>query len=160
MRKFSFYFQHEVVIETVEDARHLYFRFLPGTVRFITAFAKEIPLFKTLPQDDQRILIKSGILETSAVYDSSHVEINDHSFVNGKLNISIPKDRFNDIGHLGCVLAEITNAINRLKKLELTEVELSLLAALVLFCPGRSYLSYVPFYLLIFIQEIIEECKL
>ena len=71
------------------------------------------------------------------MYDSSHLEINEHSLVNTKLNISIPKDRLHEIGHLGCVLADIGDAINRLKKLELTDVELSLLAALVLFCPGK-----------------------
>ena len=132
-------FQQEVVIENEEDAKHLYFRFLPGTVRFITAFAKEIPLFKTLTQDDQRILIKAGILETSAIYDSSHVEITDFSLVNSKLNLTIPKDNFYSIGHLGSVFVDIVDSINRLKKLELTDVELSLLAALVLFSPGKPF---------------------
>lgn len=132
----------EVAIENEEDAKYLYFRFLPGTVRFITAFAKEIPLFKTLSQDDQRILVKAGILETSAIYDSSHVEINDYSLVNNKLNLTIPKDRFYYIGHLGSVFVEIVDSINRLKKLEFTDVELSLLAALVLFCPDREGLNY------------------
>ena len=80
------------------------------------------------------------------MYDSSHLEISDHSLVNTKLNISIPKDRLHDIGHLGCVLSDIGDAINRLKKLELTDVELSLLAALVLFCPGRYCMNCFPFY--------------
>ena len=124
-------------METEDDAKHLYFRYLPGTVRFITAFAKEIPLFKTLSHEDQRILIKAGILETSTIYDSSHVEISDDCLVNSKLNITIPKDRLGEIGNLGSVFKEIMEAMNRLKKLELTDVELSLLAALVLFSPGN-----------------------
>lgn len=143
--EFSILFEgqnQEVVIENEDDSKYLYFRFLPGTVRFITAFAKEIPLFKTLSQEDQRILIKAGILETSAIYDSSHVEINDDSLVNSKLNITIPKHRFCHIGHLGSVFVDIVDSIYRLKKLEFTDVELSLLAALVLFCPDREGLSY------------------
>lgn len=81
--------------------------------------------------------MKAGILETSAVYDSSHIEITEDTLVNSKLNLSIPKDRFYHIGHLGHVLVEVMDAMNRLKKLELTDVELSLLAALILFCPGK-----------------------
>ena len=137
-----FVFQQEVAITTETDAKYLYFRYLPGTVRFITAFAKEIPLFKTLSHDDQRLLIKAGILETSVIYDSSHVEITDSALINSKLNLAIPKNRIPYIGNLGSVFQDIIDAMSKLKKLEMTDVELSLLAALVLFSPGKAKSFY------------------
>ncbi|WAR10422.1 hypothetical protein MAR_035498 [Mya arenaria] len=97
----------EIFIEEKEDAKHLYFRYLPGTVRFITAFAKDIPLFKNLTQSDQRLLIKSGLLEISAISDSTHIEIDGSSLVNRKLNIVIEKDRLENIGLLGSLFKDL-----------------------------------------------------
>ena len=119
------------------DSKYLYLRYLPGTVRFITAFAKEIPLFKSLNQTDQRILIKSGILEISAIYDSSHIDLDTADFVNKKLNLCIPKYRLESIGLIGLVFSKLISVVERLRRLNLTDVELSLLAAMVLFCPGE-----------------------
>lgn len=130
------YLYFQIDIQEKEDAKHLYFRYLPGTVRFITAFAKEIPLFKSLTERDQRLLIKSGILEISAINDSIYMEQNDDAIVNSKLNVSIPKDRLSRIGILGNLFSDLSNVVTKLKKLNFTDVELSLLSAIVLFCPG------------------------
>ncbi|XP_052812171.1 ecdysone-inducible protein E75-like [Mya arenaria] len=134
--------QNQIFIEEKEDAKHLYFRYLPGTVRFITAFAKDIPLFKNLTQSDQRLLIKSGLLEISAISDSTHIEIDGSSLVNRKLNIVIEKDRLENIGLLGSLFKDLEVVIRRLRSLTLSDVELSLLSAIVLFCPDREGLAH------------------
>lgn len=138
----ALFMNKNITVEEKEDANHLYFRYLPGTVRFITAFAKEIPLFKSLIEHDQRLLIKSGILEISAINDSLHTEQNNHTIFNRKLNLSIPKDRLSRIGVLGNMFSDLTDVMNKLKKLNFTDVELSLLSAIILFCTDREGLAH------------------
>ncbi|XP_052236815.1 nuclear hormone receptor E75-like isoform X2 [Dreissena polymorpha] len=130
-----------IFIDDKEDCCHLYFRYLPGTVRFITAFAKEIPLFRSLSQSDQRLLIKSGLLEISAISDSPHMEVDGPALFNPRLNISVPRERLSEIGLLGMLFTDLEQVIRRLRKLRLTDVELSLLSAIVLFCPDREGLA-------------------
>ncbi|XP_060591813.1 ecdysone-inducible protein E75-like [Ruditapes philippinarum] len=131
-----------IIIQEKSDAKHLYFRYLPGTVRFITAFAKEIPLFKSLTEHDQRLLIKSGILEISTINDSLYMELEEDNFVSNKLNITVRKDKLDDIGLLGNMFRDICSVIGKLRKLNFTDVELSLLSAIVLFCPDREGLAH------------------
>lgn len=133
---------HQIDIQSKEDAQHLYFRYLPGTVQFITAFAKDIALFKSLSHHDQRLSIKSAILEIAAINDSSHMEINDFSILHRKLNIRIQQDKLCEIGLLGSMFADLSKVILRLRNLNLTEVEVSLLSAIVLFCPDREGLAH------------------
>ncbi|XP_045179542.2 ecdysone-inducible protein E75-like isoform X1 [Mercenaria mercenaria] len=131
-----------IIIQEKTDAKHLYLRYLPGTVRFITAFAKEIPLFKSLTEHDQRLLIKSGILEISTINDSLYMELEDNALINRKLNMTVSKDRLKEIGLLGSMFTDICNVMGKLRKLNFTDVELSLLSAIVLFCPDREGLAH------------------
>lgn len=134
-----FIYVFQIVIQEKADTRHLYFRYLPGTVRFITAFAKEIPLFKSLTERDQRLIIKSGILEISTINDSLYMVDDEDALRNNKLNVTIPKDKLSDIGLLGNLFTDLCNVMKKLRKLNFTDVELSLLSAVVLFCPGMYF---------------------
>lgn len=138
----ALFMDKNIVIQGKSDAKHLYFRYLPGTVRFITAFAKEIPLFKSLTEHDQRLLIKSGILEISTINDSLYMENDDTALMNKKLNMAILKGRIEQIGLLGTMFMDLCSVIEKLRKLNFTDVELSLLSAIVLFCPDREGLAH------------------
>lgn len=127
-----------ICVQENTDIQHLYFRYLPGTVRFIAAFAKEIPLFKSLSQQEQRILIKSAILEVATVFDSTFMEFEEEKIVNRKLNLTIDRKRLADMSHLGALFSDLISMIEKLRKLKLTCVELSLLSALILFSSDRN----------------------
>ncbi|KAL3855022.1 hypothetical protein ACJMK2_014253 [Sinanodonta woodiana] len=129
------------VIRSEDDVRTLYLRYLPSTVRFITSFAREIPMFKSLPHEDQKVLVKASILESSAIYDSCNVELDGEGWTNNKLGFAVPKDSFEYIGLIGQLFLTLRKVVEKIQKHEYTEVELSLMCALVLFCPDRAGLS-------------------
>lgn len=119
-----------------DGSTRLYARYLPATVRHITAFAREVPHFTELVLDDQRILIKSSILEVAVVHDSPYIELDADKWVDHRLRFSISRDYYEHLGILGDVFAEMHRAMLKIQKLELTDVELSLITALILLCPG------------------------
>jgi hypothetical protein len=65
------------------------------------------------------------------------MELEEDNFVSNKLNITVRKDKLDDIGLLGNMFRDICSVIGKLRKLNFTDVELSLLSAIVLFCPGK-----------------------
>lgn len=75
------------------------------------------------------------------------MELDDTAVVNNKLNIVIRKDRLEEIGLLGQLFTDLTQVMQKLRALKFTDVELSLLSAIVLFCPGRlqNHLIYICF---------------
>ncbi|KAL3855009.1 hypothetical protein ACJMK2_014241 [Sinanodonta woodiana] len=60
-----------------------------------------LPMFKSLPHEDQKVLVKASILESSAIYDSCKVELDGEGWTNNKLGFSVPKDSFEYIGLIG-----------------------------------------------------------
>ena len=73
------------------------------------------------------------------------MELDEDAVVNNKLNIVIKKDRLGEIGLLGSLFTDLTDVMQKLRILKFTDVELSLLSALVLFCPGKFY-PFIPFF--------------
>ncbi|KAL8586171.1 hypothetical protein ACOMHN_057733 [Nucella lapillus] len=130
--------QETMDLKTAEDTEMLYMHYVPTIVHCMSTFAKDIPQFLDLPMDDQRLLIKGCILESGVIHDSTHVHINDQSWQDDKLKFRMDWERIEELGLLGQVFTEIRPVLNKLRKLDLTDVELSLLCALVLFSPDRE----------------------
>ena len=79
----------------------------------------------------------------AAVHGSFSADVTNGHWVDTKLKFRIGGK---DIGMFGNVFEELHNAAKKLMKLELTEVELSILAALLLFCSGElSEVWYVQY---------------
>lgn len=112
----------------------------------MSTFAKEIPQFLDMALEDQRVLIKGCILEAAVIHDSMHVHLSSECWVDEKHNFSLQHTHLTTLGLVGEVFLHFQQLVVKLRKLELTDVELSLLCALVLFCPGlciRSSIFYV-----------------
>lgn len=69
------------------------------------------------------------------------MQLDESAVVNNKLNILIRKDRLGEIGLLGSLFTDLTDVMQKLRSLKFTDVELSLLSAIVLFCPGKISLT-------------------
>ncbi|XP_076446100.1 uncharacterized protein LOC143283717 [Babylonia areolata] len=130
--------QEVMEMKTAEDTEMLYMHYVPTIVHCMSTFAKDVPQFLDLPMDDQRILIKGCILEAGVIHDSTHVHISDQMWQDDKLHFRMDWQRVEGLGLLGRVFSEIRPILTKLRKLELTDVELSLLCALVLFSPDRE----------------------
>ena len=124
-------------IKTVEDTEVIYMHYIPTIVQCMSSFAKEIPPFLDLTMDDQRLLIKGCILEAAVIHDSTHVHVDDQFWQDDKLMFRLDWQLGQELGLLGQVFHQFRPVLSKLRKLELTDAELSLLWALVLFCPGK-----------------------
>ncbi|KAK6166069.1 hypothetical protein SNE40_022847 [Patella caerulea] len=134
----------EVVhLKSKEDTQNIYLRYLPSILRCITTFAKEIPQFLDLSLDEQRILVKGCLLEVAVIHDSTHIHHLPDRWVDNKMKFSLDTDRWQDYGLLGEMFRNFYDVVGKLKKYELTDVEISLLCAMVLFCPDREGLKTV-----------------
>ncbi|GFO26703.1 peroxisome proliferator-activated receptor gamma [Plakobranchus ocellatus] len=71
----------------------IYTRYIPSVVRFITNMANQIPQFLDVSADDQRSLIKGCILEIAFVHDSTHVNITEDTWEDGKLGFCLNRSR-------------------------------------------------------------------
>lgn len=71
------------------------------------------------------------------------MELDEAAVINNKLNIVINKDRLEEIGLLGSLFTDLTQVMQKLRALKFTDVELSLLSAIVLFCPGKVFFLFV-----------------
>ena len=111
--------------------------YIPTIVQCMSSFAKEIPQFLDLTMDDQRLLIKGCILEAAVIHDSTHVHVDEQFWQDDKLRFRLDWQQGEELGLLGQVFHQFRPLLSKLRKLELTDAELSLLWALVLFCPGE-----------------------
>lgn len=125
-------------ILSLEKSKSIYTRYIPTIVRCISTFAKEIPQFLDLAQEDQRVLIKSCILEAAVIHDCTHVHLSGQHWLDDKLKFRLHCDGLPALGLIGEVFAHFHQLVLKLRKLDLTDVEVSLLCALVLFCPGET----------------------
>ena len=121
----------------------IYRHYIPTVVQCMSSFAKEIPQFLDLGRDDQRLLIKGCILEAALIHDSTHVHADGQCWQDDKLGFRLDWGGQGEeegggqrLGLLGKVFLQFRPLLAKLRKLELTDAELSLLWALVLFCPG------------------------
>ncbi|XP_046554792.1 nuclear hormone receptor E75-like [Haliotis rubra] len=129
------------VISTQEESKKIYLRYLPTMVRCISTFAKEIPQFLDISLEDQRVLIKSCLLEMAVLYDSTHVHLTDGVWVDEKLKFHMDVEAFPKLGLMGTVFTNFHHVVLKIRKFELTDVELSLICAIVLLCPDRQGLK-------------------
>ncbi|ESP00830.1 hypothetical protein LOTGIDRAFT_238472 [Lottia gigantea] len=132
-----------VKLQSKEDSQNIYVRYLPCIVKCITTFAKEIPQFLDLSLDEQRLLVKGCLLEVAAIHDSTHILHSEEKWEDEKLKFRLDTKHWNEYGLLGEVFHHMYDVVGKLRKYELTDVELSLLCAMVLFCPDREGLKTV-----------------
>ncbi|XP_076458157.1 uncharacterized protein LOC143291902 [Babylonia areolata] len=125
-------------IRTAADWDVVYGQYVPTVVQWLSAFARDIPQFKDLSTEDQRLLIKDSILETAVLLDSLHVHLDTECLLNDKFRFRLHWAQVQDLGLLGQVYANIQPILTKVRRLDLTDVEVSLLCALVLFCPDRE----------------------
>ncbi|XP_056648713.1 probable nuclear hormone receptor HR3 isoform X5 [Diorhabda sublineata] len=113
---------------------------LTAIIQQVIEFAKMVPGFMKLSQDDQIVLLKSGSFELAIVRMSRFMDISHNCVLYG--DTMLPQDAFftSDTAEMklvSCVF-EVAKGIAELK---LTETELALYAAIVLLSPDRSGLK-------------------
>uniref|UniRef100_A0A5S6QDB1 Nuclear hormone receptor HR3 n=1 Tax=Trichuris muris TaxID=70415 RepID=A0A5S6QDB1_TRIMR len=106
-------------------------------VQQIIEFAKLLPGFMKLQQDDQIMLLKGGAFEVAVIRMSSLYDLNMDTVLYG--NVYIPTAFFcsDDAVEQQFVL-NIFALVRELASMFLTETEVGLYSALVLMCPGRA----------------------
>ncbi|XP_063544594.1 probable nuclear hormone receptor HR3 isoform X7 [Cydia strobilella] len=110
---------------------------LTGMIQNIIEFAKLIPGFMKLTQDDQILLLKSGSFELAIVRLSRLIDVNRENVLYGDVVLPIrdcvhardPRDMALVVG--------IFDAAKTIARLKLTETELALYQSLVLLWPER-----------------------
>ncbi|XP_063412689.1 ecdysone-inducible protein E75-like isoform X2 [Mytilus trossulus] len=151
-------YQQSKVLEVKceNDTKILCSRYLPAIVHFRTLFARDLTPFKKIDVHSQRNLVKERLLEIAVIHS---IYWNDETTF-GKI-----LDRFGYIvdilnceqyGIFGQFLLDMFYSVQKLKKLELTDVELSVMAAMVLFSPDRPGLDiYKNTFLLEQMEDIL-----
>ncbi|XP_045467455.1 probable nuclear hormone receptor HR3 isoform X2 [Harmonia axyridis] len=113
---------------------------LTSVVQQIIEFAKLLPGFMKLSQDDQIVLLKQGAFEVALCLLSRYIDLTNNSILIG--DMMIPQDAFYsaDTSEFKLVTSvfELTKSITELK---LTDEELGLFAASVLISPERKGLK-------------------
>lgn len=123
-------FQH-LKMTCENDARKFCSQYVTDMVRFISVFAREIPQFTQMDIDDQKTLIKHCILESIIIHCVSRSPSDcDEEFDN------VSKYNSDSEGPLTNLIYDVVTCVKKLKALRLTEVELAIFAAMVLFCAG------------------------
>ena len=130
-------------ITSTEELRGTYFTHLSSFVKNITSFARGIPNFSSLCIEDQHVLIKSGVLEVSFAQQYQTVDVTEDVWTQRRLGFAVNREIWEDesCGPLGGVFSACHSLALKLSKLQLTDVELSLFASLLLFCSGICWLT-------------------
>lgn len=118
------------------DARKFCSQYVTDMVRFISIFAREIPQFTQMDIDDQKTLIKHCILESIII----HCVSRSPSDCEEEFDCVSKCDSDNE-GPLTHLIYDVVTCVKKLKALRLTEVELAIFAAMVLFCADREDLK-------------------
>lgn len=137
------YFQAKEVLNE-HDAKVLCSRYLLSMVCFITYFAQDLLPFNKVDTMTQRNLVKQSLLEITAIHALFWTG-NDVLSNMSKFGFLVDLKTIQDLGLFGQFLADMHNSVERLKKLNLTDVELSVLASIILFTPGEliSFLASI-----------------
>lgn len=125
--------------------RIIYTQYVPSVVRFITNMANQIPQFLDVSTDDQRALIKGCILEIAFVHDSTHVNLTEDRWEDSKLRFTLRKESLSELGAIGKVFEVFWSILHKVGNMALTDVEVSILCALLILCPDREGLSSVRY---------------
>ncbi|XP_026669957.1 probable nuclear hormone receptor HR3 isoform X2 [Ceratina calcarata] len=116
---------------------------LTTVIQQIIEFAKMVPGFMKLSQDDQIVLLKAGSFELAVLRMSRYLDLQQNCVLYG--DTMLPQDAFYttdtaEMKLVSCVF-EMARSIAELK---LTETELALYSAAVLLSPDRSGLKGLP----------------
>jgi hypothetical protein len=105
-------------------------------VLFTTYFAKDIPEFTRLQENNQKLLIRESFMETCAVLSSHSSDVDSYDLIADKFRYYVHHETCHEMGPFGVFFHKMFSTIQKLRSLEMTDVELSILAAIILFCPG------------------------
>jgi len=112
---------------------------LTSVVQQIIEFAKMVPGFMKLPQDDQIVLLKAGAFELVILRITRHYDYNSNSVLFGETILSPDAFETNDTTELK-LLQSIFEGVRALAELKLTETQIALYSAFVLLSPGNLHL--------------------
>uniref|UniRef100_A0ABD2VTB0 Probable nuclear hormone receptor HR3 n=1 Tax=Trichogramma kaykai TaxID=54128 RepID=A0ABD2VTB0_9HYME len=116
---------------------------LTNVIQVIIEFAKMVPGFMKLSQDDQIVLLKAGSFELAVIRMSRYIDLNTGHVLYG--DSMIPRDAFftSDTAEMKLVtcIFELAKSIAEFK---LTETELALYGAAVLLSHGLCQFSFRP----------------
>jgi hypothetical protein len=101
-------------------------------VRFISIFAREIPQFTQMDVSDQKTLIKHCILESIIIHSVSVSPSESEDQIGSLEDTTTYTD-----SPLIKLIQDVISCVNKLRALKLTEVELAIFAAMLLFCAGK-----------------------
>ncbi|KAM9294570.1 nuclear receptor subfamily 1 group I member 3-like [Gastrophryne carolinensis] len=104
-------------------------------IQQVIKFAKEIPVFRSLPIDDQISLLKGATMEVSQFQFNSVFNLETNQWECGKIILSIEDGAFS--GFQKVFLEPLLKFHITLRKLNLHDSEYSLMEALALFSPDR-----------------------
>ncbi|XP_059145624.1 uncharacterized protein LOC131932738 [Physella acuta] len=135
----------QVAVDSDNFTIIFYTHYIPSVVRFITTLAKKIPQFLDISLADQRALIKGCILEIAFIHDSTHVSMNGDIWTDSKLNFNISRSRLESMGLIGEIFQKFWRIMTKTLKMKLTDVEVSLICALLIFSPDREGLMSVRY---------------
>ncbi|XP_061184678.1 ecdysone-inducible protein E75-like [Saccostrea echinata] len=123
-------------ITSENEARKFCSQYVTDMVRFISVFAREIPQFTQMDISDQKTLIKHCILESIIIHSVSLSPSDIEEQVK-----SLEDSDTVCHGPLTKLISEVVSCAQKLHALKLTEVELAILAAMLLFCADREDLK-------------------
>ncbi|KAG5683151.1 hypothetical protein PVAND_012449 [Polypedilum vanderplanki] len=110
---------------------------LTAMIQNIIEFAKLIPGFMRLSQDDQILLLKTGSFELAIIRMSRLMDLSQNAVLYGE--VMLPQEAFYTSNSLEMKLvAGIFETAKSIAELKLTETELALYQSLVLLWPERS----------------------
>ncbi|XP_076267091.1 nuclear hormone receptor 3 ROR-beta isoform X4 [Rhynchophorus ferrugineus] len=116
---------------------------LTTVIQQIIEFAKMVPGFMKLSQDDQIVLLKAGSFELAIIRMSRYLDLSQNCVLYG--DIMLPQDAFftSDTAEMKLV-SFVFEVAKGLAELKLTETELALYSACVLLSPDRAGLKGIP----------------
>jgi len=110
---------------------------LTAVVQQIIEFAKMVPGFMKLPQDDQIVLLKAGAFELVVLRVSRHFDPATNSVLFGETLLPPEAFRTADTTEMKLVLS-LFDLARTLAELKLSDAQLALYSAYVLLSPGNQ----------------------
>jgi hypothetical protein len=139
---------------------------LTAVVQQIIEFAKMVPGFMKLPQDDQIVLLKAGAFELVVLRITRHYDTATNSVLFGET--LLPPEAFMTADTTEMKLIEtIFEGVRALAELKLTDTQLALYSAFVLLSPGISFIpeeelfqNYLTFNFQTKLSSVLHPCHL
>lgn len=113
---------------------------LTSVIQQIIEFAKMVPGFMKLPQDDQIVLLKSGSFELSLIRMSRYYDLHTDCVLYGEILLPISAFISQDNPEIKLV-GLIFDFAKSIAELKMTEAELALFSAFILLSPDRTGLK-------------------